>query len=204
MNIYPFAHISPHPVTYFNLSRCLVCVAGALFYQSNPKQIKTLIFKITPDARIWLRMSPWATHPSLTVIKKAIKTQIKKTDLSLFPSSSPQAFASTFCAHLHALCARLLPQLCVHMREFALDAGACDSSACNVNARNRIASHASWALSRTLFASLSHPLCAYMRTFPFDTSAWDVHIAQAKTQHSLGVPIVRRLNWLNHMDSYNV
>ena len=38
-------------------------VAGALHYQSIPKQIKISMFEVTSDARIWFQMASWATLP---------------------------------------------------------------------------------------------------------------------------------------------
>ena len=38
-------------------------VAGALLYQSSPKQIKIRMFEITSDARIWFQMALSVTLP---------------------------------------------------------------------------------------------------------------------------------------------
>ena len=38
-------------------------VAGALLYQSSPKEIKICMFEITSDARIWFQMASSATLP---------------------------------------------------------------------------------------------------------------------------------------------
>ena len=63
INRYTFCHLQYHTC----IARCLMFVAGALRYQSSPKQIEICMFETTSDAHIWFWMASWATL--LVVVK---------------------------------------------------------------------------------------------------------------------------------------